>query len=96
MEKKLNEILSVRQLADHLGLHEQTVYSTLGGRRKLELPQGFKVGRAWRWRREVVDQWIAAREIHISQADHEAKNPARGRGRPRKGAGEILKTGGVE
>lgn len=92
----MNEILSVRQLADHLGLHEQTVYSALGGRRKLELPQGFKVGRVWRWRRETVEQWISDREIHICAADREVENVARTRGRPRKSAGAILKTGGTQ
>lgn len=45
------DVLTLKQLADHLQLSERTIYRLLG---RGELP-GFKVGGHWRFRWAVVD-----------------------------------------
>lgn len=50
----LNEILTLKELADYLKLTEKTAYRlTAEGK----LP-GFKVGGSWRFRKSDVDGWI--------------------------------------
>lgn len=45
---------TVRQVAKYLSVNERTVYRMA---ERGELP-GFKVGNAWRFRREDIDGWI--------------------------------------
>lgn len=45
---------TVRQLAEYLSVAERTVYRMA---ERGDLP-GFKVGDAWRFRREDIDAWI--------------------------------------
>jgi excisionase family DNA binding protein len=47
----MQEVLTLKQLAEHLQLSERTIYRLL---ERGELP-GFKVGGHWRFRRAVVD-----------------------------------------
>ncbi len=56
------DVLTLKQLAEHLQLSERTVYRLLG---RGELP-GFKVGGHWRFRRAVVDYWMDLRMERIS------------------------------
>jgi nitrogen PTS system EIIA component len=59
------DVLTLKQLAEHLQLSERTVYRLL---RRGELP-GFKVGAHWRFRRAVVDYWMDLRMGRMSPAD---------------------------
>ena len=54
----LPELLTAKQVAAYLKLHEVTVLSFA---RKGKLP-GFKVGREWRFRADDIRAWLAARE----------------------------------
>jgi len=56
----LPELLTAKEVAAYLKLHEVTVVSFA---RKGKLP-GFKVGREWRFRAEDVQAWMEAREKH--------------------------------
>lgn len=54
----LPELLTAKEVAAYLKLHEVTVVSFA---RKGKLP-GFKVGREWRFRAEDIQAWLEARE----------------------------------
>jgi nitrogen PTS system EIIA component len=61
----MQDVLTLKQLADHLQLSERTVYRLLD---RGELP-GFKVGGHWRFRRAVVDYWMDLRMGRMSPAE---------------------------
>ena len=50
-------ILTVREVAVYLRVHQSTIYRLL---KKRELP-AFKIGSDWRFDREVIDKWIVER-----------------------------------
>jgi len=51
----MNEsVLTIKQIAEYLNVTERTIYNLL---QRGELP-GFKVGVAWRFRKEDIDRWI--------------------------------------
>jgi nitrogen PTS system EIIA component len=61
----MSDVLTLKQLAEHLQLSERTIYRLLG---RGQLP-GFKVGGHWRFRRSVVDYWLDLRMGRISSAE---------------------------
>ncbi len=54
MSASPNPAWTVRQVAEYLSVNERTVYRIA---ERGELP-AFKVGDAWRFRREDIDAWI--------------------------------------
>lgn len=59
MEKEREQnIITVEELAELLGVHRITVYRHL---KESGLP-GFKVGRIWRFQRDEVFNWIAQQQ----------------------------------
>jgi len=73
----MQEVLTLKQLAEHLQLSERTIYRLLG---RGELP-GFKVGGHWRFRRAVVDYWLDLRvgrmnPAQLSEMEAEWEAPA--------------------
>ncbi len=61
----MSDVLTLKQLAEHLQLSERTIFRLLG---RGELP-GFKVGGHWRFRRAVVDYWMDLRMGRMSPAE---------------------------
>jgi nitrogen PTS system EIIA component len=61
----MTDVLTLKQLAEHLQLSERTIYRLLG---RGELP-GFKVGGSWRFRRSVVDYWLDLRMNRMNPAE---------------------------
>lgn len=59
------QLVDVHQLADQLGVAVQTIYRWRS--EGIDMPRGFKVGNAVRWRQQVVDEWIAAQEAKAAQ-----------------------------
>ena len=64
MEKKTQDksrvrtqIMTPKEAAKYLGLHLITVYRLI---KKGELP-GFKVGGQWRFKKDLLDEWIAGK-----------------------------------
>jgi excisionase family DNA binding protein len=53
----MNEILTVKEVADFLKLHQTTVYKMI---KSGELP-AFKIGSDWRFRRSRIEEWLASR-----------------------------------
>ena len=47
-------VLTVRELAGYLRVHQSTVYRQL---REQKLPS-FRVGSAWRFNREEIERWM--------------------------------------
>lgn len=47
------KVLTVRELADYLGVHQSTIYRLL----KLQLIPCFRVGSDWRFNLEDIDAW---------------------------------------
>ena len=52
------EILTLKEVADHLKLAEKTAYR-LAAEGKLP---GFKVGGSWRFKKEDINRWIEERK----------------------------------
>lgn len=52
------DILTIKELANYLKLAEKTTYRLASDGK---LP-GFKVGGAWRFRKDEVNRWIAEQE----------------------------------
>lgn len=61
----MSDVLTLKQLAEHLQLSERTIYRLLG---RGQLP-GFKVGGSWRFRRSVVDYWLDLRMNRMDSAE---------------------------
>lgn len=59
------DVLTLKQLAEHLQLSERTIYRLL---RQGQLP-GFKVGGHWRFRQAVVDYWLDLRMGRMNAAE---------------------------
>ena len=51
-----NQIMTLREVAQYLGLHVMTVYKLT---REGRLPSA-KVGGQWRFKRDVLDEWLEA------------------------------------
>jgi excisionase family DNA binding protein len=55
----VSNLMTVREAAEYLNLHYMTVYKlTQQGR----IP-AFKIGKNWRFRKELLDDWLANREM---------------------------------
>jgi len=54
----MEEVLSAEELAEYLGVNYRTILQMA---REGRLP-GRRVGTAWRFHKEAIDQWLAARE----------------------------------
>ena len=50
-----NDIMTIRELSDYLKIAEKTAYRFAS---EGKLP-GFKVGSAWRFRKQEIDLWIS-------------------------------------
>jgi excisionase family DNA binding protein len=54
-------VITVRELAGYLKVHQSTIYRLLRGHK---LPS-FRVGSDWRFSREAVDQWMSEQQKRI-------------------------------
>jgi len=53
----MNEVLTVKEVADLLKLHQTTVYKMI---KSGELP-AFKIGSDWRFHRSQIAEWLKSR-----------------------------------
>lgn len=58
----MNDILTIREVAEYLKLNEKTTYRLVA---EGKIPS-FKVGGAWRFRKSVIDRWISEQEAKRS------------------------------
>jgi len=61
------DVMTVQELAEYLRLDPQTVYRKF---RRGELP-GVRIGKAIRFKREVIDGWLRAMSYRWSQRERE-------------------------
>ena len=61
-ERFAREVMSATEVAEYLQLNKSTVYRLA---REGKLP-GAKVGRAWRFKRRLIDQWVSTRVMPVS------------------------------
>lgn len=61
------QIMTLAEIAKYLGVHPMTVYRMLNTGR---LP-GFKLGRQWRTKKDVLDAWLVTK-IHHQQSPQAA------------------------
>ena len=54
---KLGRLMTLSDLSDMLGVPVATLY---GWRHRGEGPQGYRIGRHVRYRREAVEEWLRA------------------------------------
>lgn len=52
--KRLDQIMTLREVAKYLGLHAMTVYKLT---REGRVPAA-KIGGQWRFKRDVLDEWL--------------------------------------
>ncbi len=55
MTEKQDNVLTIEELAVYLKISKSTLYKLA---QKGEVP-GQKVGKHWRFRRDIIDQWLA-------------------------------------
>ena len=53
-KKRMPRLMSVDELADYLGLQNQTIYNWLHSKRI----SGIKIGKVWRFDRKYIDDWL--------------------------------------
>ena len=58
-------MMTLEEVATYLRLHRSTVYRLAGD----GLIPGFKVGNQWRFAKERIDQWMAAREAAFARPE---------------------------
>ncbi len=67
-----NEIMTAQEVAQYLRLAEATVYKLAQAG---EIP-AVKVGRAWRFKKELIDEWFRERARQNSRSDQVAPEAA--------------------
>jgi excisionase family DNA binding protein len=60
--KQNTQIMTLREVAKYLGLHAMTVYKLT---REGRVPAA-KIGGQWRFKRDVLDEWLEAKMHHHS------------------------------
>ena len=56
-KRERSQIMTPQEAAKYLGFHIVTIYRLL---KKREIP-GTKIGRQWRFKKDVLDAWLVAR-----------------------------------
>lgn len=59
-----DEILTIKEVASYLKVNERTVYRLAAGQK---IP-AFKVGNAWRFKRDDLETWINNQQNKVSTA----------------------------
>ena len=62
--RKTGGIMTIREVAGYLGLHEMTVYKLT---REGRVPAA-KIGGQWRFKRDVLDDWLET-QMHTHAGD---------------------------
>ncbi len=55
----MGKLLDVNELAEYLKLEKQTIYNWLH-KKKIS---GIKVGRVWRFDRDIIDAWLRSKVV---------------------------------
>lgn len=66
-----SEIMTLQEVADYLGFHYLTIYRLI---QEKKIPAA-KIGGSWRFRKDVLDQWIK-NEMHQRFPKHKFRKAA--------------------
>jgi excisionase family DNA binding protein len=58
-----HEVLTIKEISDLLRVHQSTVYKLV---REGKIPS-FRVGSDWRFRRDLIERWVAERSVGAHQ-----------------------------
>ncbi len=73
-ETRIREILTPRQAAEYLSVHVRTIYRLA---KHGQIP-GRKVGGSWRFKKEIIDQWLAGKTLSdVNLPAHRAGLPGK-------------------
>ena len=57
-------IMTVKEVAEYLRLHESSIYRlSIQGK----IP-AYKVGRSWRFKKDMIDEWLHQSQVSIKEA----------------------------
>jgi excisionase family DNA binding protein len=65
MTEHLDKVLTIEELAAYLKISKSSLYKLA---QKGEVP-GQKVGKHWRFRRDIIDQWLAESPFAVKRKD---------------------------
>lgn len=54
MAEKMNEFMTIREVAEYLRFHTSTIYRLAKSRK---IPS-YKVGNQWRFKRQEIEEWL--------------------------------------
>ncbi|MBA3065428.1 helix-turn-helix domain-containing protein [bacterium] len=57
----MQEILTIKQVADYLQLNEKTIYRMIANKR---IPC-FKIGGSWRFKKSVLEKWLDSLSVFL-------------------------------
>lgn len=60
-------ILTVREAAEYLRVHESSIYRLS---KEGKIP-AYKVGRGWRFKKDKIDEWLHQSQINIEEENKE-------------------------
>jgi excisionase family DNA binding protein len=72
-------VMTVDELAHYLRVHTMTIYRLI---RRGQLP-AVRVGRAWRFRKDQLNEWLHDREMNANHGNGRRARPASPRGSAR-------------
>ena len=72
-KKNGSGVMSIKEAASYLELHESTIYRLAGNG---EIP-AFKLGGQWRFKKDVIDQWLTSEMQKNAAHNYRERKPAR-------------------
>ena len=70
-----HEILTVREICDLLQVHQSTIYKLV---RQGKIPS-FRVGTDWRFRKDLIERWMAEKSMSAGQVRKVIESVVNGR-----------------
>lgn len=70
--RKTDDVMIAQEVADYLRLDKATIYRLA---QEGKIP-AVKVGRTWRFKRELIDEWFKQESARISRSGEAAPEPA--------------------
>ena len=72
-KKNGSGVMGIKEAASYLEVHESTIYRLAGNG---EIP-AFKLGGQWRFKKEVIDQWLTSEMQKNASLNHRERRQTR-------------------
>jgi len=72
-KKNGSGVMGIKEAANYLEVHESTIYRLVGNH---QIP-AFKLGGQWRFKKDVIDQWLATEMQKNSHYHHKERRERR-------------------